>query len=210
MGNNERVVYKGEVFAVLNTGRYLCSWNKDKPIRLLHRRIWTETYGPIPEGYDIHHIDGDWRNNSIENLECVPRAEHAKMHMLERLQDENFRVANARNLAKAQEAAKQWHSSEAGREWHSKHGFEVAASLPYLEHECIVCGKRFLSRNPRNPKTCSRKCLDERAKNVCMSACANCGKSFCHPKPRKNHTFQFCGRKCAAFCRGRSRLQPDA
>ncbi len=34
----------------------------------------------IPNGYEIHHIDGDATNNSIDNLQLVTREEHAKIH----------------------------------------------------------------------------------------------------------------------------------
>ena len=35
--------------------------------------FYTEMYhnGEIPEGYHVHHIDGDRYNNNIENLECL-------------------------------------------------------------------------------------------------------------------------------------------
>ena len=30
-----------------------------------HRVIWEKHHGKIPEGYDIHHIDGDGHNNDV-------------------------------------------------------------------------------------------------------------------------------------------------
>ena len=30
--------------------------------------------------YDIHHINGDRRDNRIENLECILKAEHTRQH----------------------------------------------------------------------------------------------------------------------------------
>lgn len=35
---------------------------------------------PIPKGYDIHHIDFDWTNNAIENLQLLTAEEHRKIH----------------------------------------------------------------------------------------------------------------------------------
>lgn len=50
-----------------------------------YRRLWRKHFGPIPvdeEGrnYDIHHIDGNRSNNSIENLTCVSVEEHLRIH----------------------------------------------------------------------------------------------------------------------------------
>ncbi len=42
---------------------------------LAHRYIWTETYGDIPNGYDVDHIDFNPSNNRIENLQLVTRQE---------------------------------------------------------------------------------------------------------------------------------------
>lgn len=47
---------------------------------LIHRAIYEAYYGEIPKGYIIHHKDGNKLNNSIENLECLTRAEHASLH----------------------------------------------------------------------------------------------------------------------------------
>ena len=34
----------------------------------------------IPEGYDVHHIDGNKSNNSIYNLELIEHNEHMDEH----------------------------------------------------------------------------------------------------------------------------------
>jgi len=47
----------------------------------LHRAIWRARHGPISKGHVIHHVDGDWNNNSIENLVCVPKGQHVSTHM---------------------------------------------------------------------------------------------------------------------------------
>lgn len=45
-----------------------------------YRKIWENTYGKIPNGYEIHHKDGNGKNNSIENLICVTPEEHYRIH----------------------------------------------------------------------------------------------------------------------------------
>ena len=50
------------------------------------RRIWKSHYGEIPKDdtgrtYEIHHIDRNPENNSIENLICIPIEEHYQIHL---------------------------------------------------------------------------------------------------------------------------------
>ena len=54
-----------------------------KPI--YYRKLWEQAYGPIPKddegrSYEIHHIDGNRNNNSLENLMCVSIEEHYLIH----------------------------------------------------------------------------------------------------------------------------------
>lgn len=46
----------------------------------VHRIVWEESYGSIPEGYVIHHIDGNKENNEISNLELKASGSHIKEH----------------------------------------------------------------------------------------------------------------------------------
>ena len=42
-----------------------------------HRLVYEATHGKLPEGYDVHHLDGDTYNNSIDNLEALSHSEHS-------------------------------------------------------------------------------------------------------------------------------------
>ena len=48
--------------------------------KLLHRLIYEEHYGPIPEGFHIHHLDNDKTNCSPENLLLLSKSNHHKLH----------------------------------------------------------------------------------------------------------------------------------
>jgi hypothetical protein len=53
-----------------------------------YRRIYEKAYGPIPKdsygrSCQIHHIDGDRSNNSLDNLKCVSIQEHYDIHYLQ-------------------------------------------------------------------------------------------------------------------------------
>lgn len=48
--------------------------------KLAHRVIWEIYNGPIPEGMIIHHINGDKKDNRIDNLKMVSFIEHMVLH----------------------------------------------------------------------------------------------------------------------------------
>lgn len=35
------------------------------------RVVWEELVGPVPDGHEVYHIDGDKRNNDISNLQVI-------------------------------------------------------------------------------------------------------------------------------------------
>ena len=53
---------------------------KDRKQRFEHVIIWESHYGPVPEGFELHHRNGDKLDNRIENLKLVSRLEHKRIH----------------------------------------------------------------------------------------------------------------------------------
>ena len=45
-----------------------------------HKLIYEKAHGEIPNGYIIHHIDKNRRNNNISNLIAIPSRDHLKLH----------------------------------------------------------------------------------------------------------------------------------
>jgi RNA polymerase sigma factor (sigma-70 family) len=45
----------------------------------LHRIVWAQTKGPIPEGYQVMFKDGDKLNCAIDNLDCLPIADVSRL-----------------------------------------------------------------------------------------------------------------------------------
>lgn len=45
-----------------------------------HRYLWEKANGPVPEGYEIHHIDENKLNNDLSNLCCMLKHDHQVMH----------------------------------------------------------------------------------------------------------------------------------
>ena len=53
-----------------------------------YRKIWIKHNGLIPKdeqgySYEIHHIDGDRQNNTLDNLACVSIREHYDVHYIQ-------------------------------------------------------------------------------------------------------------------------------
>lgn len=64
----------------INSKGYI--WARDDYGYLIqeHRLVWEKAYGKIPEGYMIHHKNGNKADNDLKNLECVSRKEHGLRH----------------------------------------------------------------------------------------------------------------------------------
>ena len=49
--------------------------------RYLHRDMWVSAHGPIPDGMDIHHLNGDGCDNRMENFSMLSAAVHMRQHI---------------------------------------------------------------------------------------------------------------------------------
>ena len=129
-------------------GRYFARHKGlDSPLRA-HIEVWEGRFGPVPEGYEIHHFDHNRRNNKIENLLVVPVSAHRKMHGRSAEQMRAVQVLG-------REAAKAWHASEEGLKSH-KAQFE-AQMEKIGELECPECATIFTPTNFRQ-RFCCRRC----------------------------------------------------
>jgi hypothetical protein len=84
-----------------------------------YRRLWMKLKGPIPvdehgRSFEIHHIDGNRENNSIENLQCLSAEDHFKLHY----DRKEFFAANliAKRLGRSLENVTNWNMSKEGKE----------------------------------------------------------------------------------------------
>lgn len=75
------IEYQGISFSLNHSSGYY--FNTRKKL-LLHRVMWQSVNGPIPEGYDIHHVNGNKTDNRHENFELIHHASHARHHNFER------------------------------------------------------------------------------------------------------------------------------
>jgi hypothetical protein len=47
---------------------------------MVHRIVWERENGRIPDGFQVHHKDGNKENNDIDNLELLSTLEHKRIH----------------------------------------------------------------------------------------------------------------------------------
>jgi hypothetical protein len=192
----EYVIYKGHTYFIQTSNRYYQNGNKDVTERLLHRAIWSDHYGAIPDGHIIHHKDHDWRNNNIENLELMELRKHLSDHAKELHSNSEYIKQNKESLLKAQESAKIWHASEEGLAWHKKHGKECWIDRKLHKVNCIVCKKEVETPFPTRTKYCSKSCrqkIDYQKHKTDKRNCCVCNKEFLANKYTK---VMACSRKC--------------
>lgn len=174
--------YRGEKYFSRGTNR-------------LHRVVWSAHNGEIPNGYHVHHKDGNTDNNNIGNLELVQSRDHLSHHIQERLNNPAELEKAKKHMNNAIEAAKQWHKSEEGRQWHSKHAKEQIRKE--YQCTCLACGKGFVAKY-KSTKFCSNNCKSQHRRDKGLDnetrICELCGSSFVTNKYYPN---RFCSRSCA-------------
>lgn len=122
---------------------YKCgNYFQRKGVRL-HREVWKHHNGDIPDGYDIHHEDGDSSNNDISNLKLMCRHDHHSMHMKTDERIERSKEA----IEIARKKACEWHGSDAGKEYHSKLGKANWKKREAIAYTCTYCGKEFHTKH---------------------------------------------------------------
>lgn len=140
---------------------------------LLHREVWEAANGPIPEGYQIHHLNGNKGDNRLENLALLSHSEHSALHCVEK-------TAPYRDKARA----------------------SLIATNKRLREErmqrdlvCVVCGSVFHSGAKHPTRFCSSRCV-QRARSGAFDGeqrkCEYCGAEY-HATRRVQ---RFCSRRC--------------
>lgn len=171
------ISWRGKWYHRMRTGHY----RHAKGI-LLHRAIWGAHFGSIPEGFHVHHIDGNSGNNEPTNLELLSAKQHNGMH-----EPRGFR-----------------NFSPEVRGIYSKQAWKQRT---WVEFECLSCGKVGTTPYPNRRKFCNGTC-EARYKSlqkITTRTCDQCGKEFSARDPRRT----YCSQKCYSAAYGaKKRLQP--
>jgi endogenous inhibitor of DNA gyrase (YacG/DUF329 family) len=163
-------------------------------IELLHRHLWRREHGEIPKDCEVHHIDQNPLNNALENLECITKKQHRRIHADCGAFSSPEQLAH---LERIRDKAKVWHASDEGHEWHRQHGIEVAKNRKPVTLTCSHCGKQFERIYNSKVAYCSTKCGDRarwpRKKHSVERVCEWCNKPFLADSKKR----RFCSKSCA-------------
>lgn len=167
-----------------------------------HRALWEKHYGPIPEGYHVHHLDHDRENNDISNYALLPASAHMRLHARKRLKEGTL----PRLSDEARKKGNAWHGTEEGRRWHSEHAARSAAAMSPVTRTCARCGVEFASRSrSAGPVYCRPYCRHAarlaRGVDDETRQCPQCGVEFSVNKYRKKVY-------CTMACMGLARRKP--
>lgn len=177
----ESIVYEGVTYKRRIGERYYQAWVYDKDKKewwsdSLHRAVWRKHNGPIPDKHHIHHVDDDWNNNDISNLECLTAKEHRWRH-----RDKMRRTPE--QMRPTREALSVWFEKNRGTKKYKKQcqrrGKITWDRAVYRKYVCKFCGDTFLSRAYKPPTICSSSCRDKHVeKKKVEKPCEQCGKKF--------------------------------
>lgn len=112
----------------------------------LHRAVWTFHNGPIPKGFNIHHIDRDPSNNDLANLQLIDCREHTRLHALEMHRNGTLKPDGA--------ALKRWMATDEGKRVKREQGFRSWQGREWVEKACEICGVAYRTVFPTRSRIC--------------------------------------------------------
>jgi endogenous inhibitor of DNA gyrase (YacG/DUF329 family) len=201
----ETITFNGSEYRLMGARKYYLSQAKitseRKGAKGLHVAIWEFHNGKsVPEGFCIHHKNGNTFNNDIGNLECIPIKKHLSDHAHKNMQNPEYVKKNRNSLDVAREKASEWHRSEEGRKWHSENSKNCIRKEKKLI--CQSCGKEFESVFS-DTRFCSNKCGERYRRKYngvkYTRKCNYCGNEFTATKRNESKPDnKFCSTKCAS------------
>ena len=68
-----------------NSNGYVVASN-GKTVRRHHVWLWEKQYGSIPQGHELHHVNGCRTDNDLGNLVLMKIGDHRRLHCLARIE----------------------------------------------------------------------------------------------------------------------------
>jgi protein-arginine kinase activator protein McsA len=56
-------------------------------LKFLHKEKYEHYHGKVEKGFHVHHIDGNRRNNDLDNLIALSHSDHIKLHAQQEMRD---------------------------------------------------------------------------------------------------------------------------
>lgn len=158
MAKREYVFYSGKKYAKDKRGYWRST---TRPHEGLHTVIWEEAHGEIPEGCEVHHIDLDPSNNQLENLQCLTKEAHRKLHadmrrgtMIEPT-EQSVCIQCGKTFASVKKNRK-YCSDKCKQAWLTAHG----RFNNRVVRVCERCGKEFETSKYDATRFCSTRCAN--------------------------------------------------
>jgi hypothetical protein len=119
-----------------------------------HRIIWEQDRGAIPDGFHVHHKDGNKLNNLIQNLECISPSDHMRLHAIE------TREKRKECMKRNSEKVHAWLKTKKGKKFLRDKMNKMKESLPLRKFVCDWCKVEFERQyNKETIKFCSDNCV---------------------------------------------------
>lgn len=158
-----------------------------------HRIIWEEDVGEIPDGFDIHHKDGNKLNNLLENLQCLSKSDHMRLHA------EESRKKRSECMKKNSVNVHLWLSTKKGKKFLSDKAKKQWDEMPIRTFVCEQCKKEFQTKFNRHVKYCGDNCVMAARRKSKVDdeerVCIICSATFIINRYQKTVT---CSKPCRA------------
>ena len=183
--DDKRIIFNNMKFRKIKNGKY-------KTDEFLHRCLYQYFVGEIPAGFEIHHIDNNPENNSLENLLCLTKSEHTRLH---------FESSTGR-FSKA-EMTCQMCGKTFQKRYNGHNRFcsdKCKNKARHIEDRevriCAYCGNPFETEHSSKVTHCSVSCAqkDRHRDSWEDLICPVCGKKF---SAKKQFHQQYCSQICA-------------
>jgi hypothetical protein len=154
------VVYKGIKFYRYPESKNLGTRNYFKAVLILHREIYKDFHGPLPEGMHVHHKDENPLNNAPDNLEALIGKEHNRLHAIGRSHWRKKSIITCKTCGKACEKSHSNKKREADfcSPLCCSRAATKASRKPIRKINCATCGREF-ETHIKKQKCCSKKCI---------------------------------------------------
>ncbi len=198
------VEYDGKKWTRAKTGYYQATVKSRERKNWLHQYVYEKEIGPISEGMEVHHVNGDKDDNSIGNLEILNSIDHHLKHGPYRYTDPERYQRQLEHLNRIR-PDHVWPTDPVKYEEHRQALTRAMQAMKPVEMICERCGASFMAKPCGVHHFCSNACKSAHRRAIGADnvdrICAVCGADFTVNKYRKTIT---CSRSCANVIRGRT------